>query len=788
MTHIGAVLVLLLGLFCIQCGGGSTSSSDAGSLDVGADSVGADSVGADSVGADSVGADSDGSDLGDLLASDLGLDLADAVEPTDLSGDDLASDLAAETQGEDTGTDGENDADVVSDDLSEPDLAVTDVADGEDDLVDGGPDPIPVSAIKELQDEGDHDCQENASPPETIRDVALAGVVVTTGWFSIDADQLGIYVADEDGGDRSGILLVIDRGDFPQGFEPQPLAPGTRVNLTGMLEEAACNTQIRLYAEPQVVDVTTPVTPLLVTCDDLLWEYGERVEGMLVVLQQVTVVEVGLPGELVAVQSPNGNVCLLGSDFIGNWADVGGPQVGTTYSSVVGAVRYVGGAYLLEPLLDGLTAAPPVVDADDATDTGADLLEDSGADGLDPDTIADLSPSDDGTDDATEPDSGTPDTGDVDASGADLALSDADSGVDAGCDPAEIGKSCTLTQNKGECQAGTIKCVDGAPTCVQTVFPVTEVCRDKKDNDCDGTKDEICGRMYNYARVKSDGTFNFTRGFASVSRPETGVYRLSAGLPSSHGCSKRPLIVAAESSSMRPVTYSCDGDDFIVTLAGHAPKTLPVTPTNWAFSVLIPFASSGVGYGMVTCIPTPQAGVLCSLSRSYGSVAVNRLFPGVYNISFAGCDSDTQPVFSTLVNSGLAGYSVGYYVKDGTCGVRTFDLQGNPADRSFVFWMPSRTAATYAMVKKTGALYAANDFGDPAQWLSGRVDAGATLAYFTVTYPAVTPDSAIFVAPRVFTPGYHTAVVKSTGGAFIYMRNISSVVSEPNDFTILFVQ
>lgn len=55
-------------------------------------------------------------------------------------------------------------------------------------------------------------------------------------------------------------------------------------------------------------------------------------------------------------------------------------------------------------------------------------------------------------------------------------------------DIADLGKACTDTTRKGECQAGTWACVNKVKTCKQTTTSSPEVC-DGKDNNCDGMID-----------------------------------------------------------------------------------------------------------------------------------------------------------------------------------------------------------------------------------------------------------------------------------------------------------
>ncbi|MBN1941126.1 MAG: putative metal-binding motif-containing protein [Candidatus Diapherotrites archaeon] len=70
---------------------------------------------------------------------------------------------------------------------------------------------------------------------------------------------------------------------------------------------------------------------------------------------------------------------------------------------------------------------------------------------------------------------------------------DCDNDVDEGC-PCQTGDSreCGVS-NIGECEFGTQACVDGVwGSCTGSIGPVTEICNDSKDNDCDGEVDEGC--------------------------------------------------------------------------------------------------------------------------------------------------------------------------------------------------------------------------------------------------------------------------------------------------------
>ncbi|MBW2459368.1 MAG: hypothetical protein JRI68_33050 [Deltaproteobacteria bacterium] len=55
------------------------------------------------------------------------------------------------------------------------------------------------------------------------------------------------------------------------------------------------------------------------------------------------------------------------------------------------------------------------------------------------------------------------------------------------------GGSCTVAGQQGECADGTVTCQNGSLQCPQSVFPVSEICTNGLDDDCDGQTDEGCG-------------------------------------------------------------------------------------------------------------------------------------------------------------------------------------------------------------------------------------------------------------------------------------------------------
>lgn len=54
------------------------------------------------------------------------------------------------------------------------------------------------------------------------------------------------------------------------------------------------------------------------------------------------------------------------------------------------------------------------------------------------------------------------------------------------------GGACTVPGLQGPCASGTFNCTNGSVACTQTVFPVSEICTDMIDNDCNGTVNNGC--------------------------------------------------------------------------------------------------------------------------------------------------------------------------------------------------------------------------------------------------------------------------------------------------------
>lgn len=122
---------------------------------------------------------------------------------------------------------------------------------------------------------------------------ALNDVVVTTPKFDASPDKDGTidgyYVADQDGGAYSGILLRV-----PAAVRPAAdLAPGDVIDVTGQLKEVFCWTQLEVATITIKSKIAAPAPLSVPSPGDLT---NEAYESMLVKVSDVTVVKASAAG------------------------------------------------------------------------------------------------------------------------------------------------------------------------------------------------------------------------------------------------------------------------------------------------------------------------------------------------------------------------------------------------------------------------------------------------------------------------------------------------------------
>jgi hypothetical protein len=227
----------------------------------------------------------------------------------------------------------------------------------------------PSGSIKALQLASeavacDPDGFTNVLPAGTVKNAIVTSpkydaFTSTTGGTSLD----GYYIADQDGGQWSGINLVIPR------TEGTNLQPGDVVDVTGELTDRFCNSQLRMSTlqvvgtleAPAPVDVTPPAN----------WE---PYEGMLVRVSGVKVTE-SLSGGRYTLEG--GLVVDHEFDFFLSM------KVGKTYD-VVGQINYVFSQYRIQPrsaddIVEVTVVGPdadggPIGDSADAGGDGGDSV------------------------------------------------------------------------------------------------------------------------------------------------------------------------------------------------------------------------------------------------------------------------------------------------------------------------------------------------------------------------------------------------------------------------------
>ena len=220
-------------------------------------------------------------------------------------------------------------------DTGTPDVEVT----GDTTPTDNGtPDVVTTAgSVKAAQVEAESVTCDPAGFVDVNPLASLQNVIVTTPKFDAspneDATIDGYYVADQDGGAYSGILLRV-----PAAFRPATeLVPGDVIDVTGQLKEVFCWTQIEVASITPKSKVAAPAPLVVGNPSDIA---GEAYESMLVTVKNVTIAAASASGGFKFTPGDIG----IGFSFPGFI----GLTIGQTYD-ITGVVRLNFNAYQLVP-------------------------------------------------------------------------------------------------------------------------------------------------------------------------------------------------------------------------------------------------------------------------------------------------------------------------------------------------------------------------------------------------------------------------------------------------------
>ncbi|HRQ63492.1 MAG TPA: MopE-related protein [Xanthomonadaceae bacterium] len=359
-----------------------------------------------------------------------------------------------------------------------------------------------------------------------------------------------------------------------------------------------------------------------------------------------------------------------------------------------------------------------------------------------------------------------------------------------------VGQPCS--DGIGACYAeGEYFCNASGLVCsAQAGEPVAETCRDGIDNDCDGETDEICGYPHHYlaANVTAAGTVTVLNHYGmpgeSVSRLGPGRYRITSP-GGTFGCDSRPLMIAADTSTLRPTSYTCSGSDYNVYLGSNNSGSL----SDWAFSVVVPVKMTGSATAFTTSCPTTGP---CSLGSPFQIAAINHVSTGTYEITSPQCATTQRPVFVQIRSGTPLGYAVtgSNWRNTGLCRVQIFNFEGALRDANFGVWLPPVEQTAWALVSSSGTLSASNHFDDPsALWDTYSPGTGVYVAEF----PSWANPSAALVQARGSSsfisgnwfdnyPRNSVTPVRGSANVTYYSRSVSSDSLSVGAAQVIFIQ
>ncbi len=264
-----------------------------------------------------------------------------------------------------------------------------------------------------------------------------------------------------------------------------------------------------------------------------------------------------------------------------------------------------------------------------------------------------------------------------------------------------------------------------------------EICRDKKDNDCDGKPDEICGKQYSYVLYYNKRFVS--RNFSKITWRKP-IYTLQ----SPENCHNKPIFINPISINKYPIfsSYQCikqsNGGPAQYSLAfTYVHKKSMLTIKNY-FSAVVPSDDKDEVWGVIDtgfCTHKNQKCKIKSLnSNNKETVFFERT--GVYKLNSPLCDG--QHALFLTINSKHTGFT--YYTihtdpapKKRWCEIFIFNALRRPTNLNFAFWFPSSTKAAWALVGgMKGTVYNGKRFSDPSEiWLGIKNPRGP---YYSVVF------------------------------------------------------
>lgn len=185
--------------------------------------------------------------------------------------------------------------------------------------------------------------------------VVLKGVVVTAGTYDATDTLKGFFVADAEGGEYSGIKVVVDGTG-----NPPAVAVGDVLDLEGSVKEYYCVTEFEATKITKKSDGATPVVTEVADADLATDSAAtEKWEGVLVKVANAAVASV----------DTYGGFALEGGTQVDNdiLAEMPLPKAGCAYTSITGVMDYSYSKYRLLPRTEADLVLDPAVSCEEQT-------------------------------------------------------------------------------------------------------------------------------------------------------------------------------------------------------------------------------------------------------------------------------------------------------------------------------------------------------------------------------------------------------------------------------------